>query len=133
MVKFKKKHQRDDEFIDKILDDLELLRRRSNPDERISERNLAIASKNMDGIKSDELKTILATHFTLSADSVPTPDELLLQSREYLLLKLRAQNNYSNYGNYSGTNSGANSSWYRSCDDMDTMRSCASGGSARTR
>ena len=133
MVKFKKKRQRDDEFIDKILYDLELLRRRSNPDERISERNLAISSKNMDGVKSDELKTILATHFTLSADSVPTPDELLLQPREYLLLKPRAQNSYSNYGNYSGTNSGANSSWYRSCDDMATMRSCAVGGSARAR
>ena len=126
MVKFEKKRQRDDEILHKILDDLELLRRRSNPDERISERNLAIASKNMDGVTSDELKTILATHFTLSADSVPTPDDLLLKSRECLLLKLRAQNSYSNYGNYiSGTNSGANSSWYRSLDDMDKMRSCA--------
>ena len=79
----------------------------------------------MDGVKSDELKTILATHFTLSADSVPTPDDLRLKSREYLLLKLRAQNSYSNYGNYSGTNSDANSSSYRSLDDMDKMRSCA--------
>ena len=48
MVKFEKRRQRDDEYIDKLLDDLELLRRRSNPDERISERNLAIASKFMD-------------------------------------------------------------------------------------
>ena len=36
MVKFEKRRQRDDESIDKFLDDLELLRRRSNPDERIS-------------------------------------------------------------------------------------------------
>ena len=42
MVKFEKRRQRDDEFIGKFLDDLELLRRRSYPDERISERNLAI-------------------------------------------------------------------------------------------
>ena len=73
MVKFEKRRQRDDESIDKFLDDLELLRKRSSPDERISERNLAIASKFMDGVKSDELKAMLATHFTLSLDQVPTP------------------------------------------------------------
>ena len=56
MVKFEKRRQRDDESIDKSLDNLELLRRRSNPDERFSERNLAIASKFMDGVKSEELK-----------------------------------------------------------------------------
>ena len=80
MVKFEKRRQRDDESVDKFLDDLELLRRGSNPDEKISERNLAIASKFIDGVKSDELKTILATHFTLSADSVPTPDDLRMKS-----------------------------------------------------
>ena len=64
-VKFEKRCQRDDESRDNFLDDLELLRRRSNPDERISEQNLAIASKFMDGVKSEELKTMLATHFTL--------------------------------------------------------------------
>ena len=68
-------------MIGKFLDDVELLRRRSNPGERISERNLAKASKFMDGVKSDELKTMLATHFTLSADSVPTPDDLRIKSR----------------------------------------------------
>ena len=115
MVKFEKRRQRDEESIDKFLDDLELLRRRSNPDERISERNLAIASKFMDGVRSEELKTMLATHFALS--------------REYLLIKPRAQNRYSNYGNYSGTNTGANSSWYKPRDDMDKRRSCANCGS----
>ena len=68
MVKFEKRRQRDDKSIDKFLDDLELLRRRSNPDEKISEGNLAIASKFMDGVKSEELKMMLATHFTLSLD-----------------------------------------------------------------
>ena len=87
LVKFEKRRQRDDEPIDKFLDDLELLRRRSNPDERISERNLAIASKFMDGVRSEELKTMLATHFTLSLDQVPTPDDLRMKSREYLLIK----------------------------------------------
>ena len=81
MVKFEKRLQRNDESIDKFLDDLELLRTRSYPDERISERSLAIASKFMGGVKSDELKTMLAAHFTFSADSVPTPDDLRMKSR----------------------------------------------------
>ena len=129
MVKFEKRRQRDDESIDKFLDDLELLRRRSNPDEKKSERNLAIASKFMDGVKSEELKMMLATHFTLSLDQVPTPDDLPMKSREYLLIKPRAQNRYGNYGNYSGTNTGANSSWYKPRDDMDKRMSCANCGS----
>ena len=106
-----KRRQRDDESIDKYLHDLELLKRRSNPDERISGRNLAIASKFMDAVKSDELKTMLATHFTLSADSVPTPDNLRMKSREYLLIKPRTQNQYDNYGNYSGMNTSISSGW----------------------
>ena len=129
MVKFEKRRQRDDGSIDKFLDDLELLRRRRNNDERIWERNMSLASKFLDGVKSDELKTMLGTHFTLSLDQVPTPDDLRMKSREYLLIKSRAQNRYSNYGNYSGTNTGANSSWYRPCDDMDERRSCANCGS----
>ena len=128
-MKFEKRHQRDDKTIDKFLDDLELLRRRSNPEERICERNLAIASKFMDGVKSEELKTLLATHFTLSLDQVPTHDNLRMKSCEYLLIKPRAQNRYSNYGNYSGTNTGASSSWYKPRDDMDKRRSCANCGS----
>ena len=122
MVKFEKRRQRDDESKDYFLDDLELLRRRSNPDERISELNLAIASKFMDGVRSDELKTMLATHFTLSLDQVPTPDDLRMNSREYLLIKPRAPNRYSNV-NYSGTNTGANFSWYKTRENMDKRRS----------
>ena len=124
MMKFEKRRQRDDESIENFLDYLELLRKRSNPDERISERNLAIASKFMDGVKSEDLKTMLATHFTLSLDQVPTPDDLRM--------KPRAQNRYSNYGNYSGTNTGANSSWYRPRDDKDKRRSLWNCGSMGT-
>ena len=129
MVNFEKRRERDAESIDKFLDDLELPRRRSNADERIPGRNLAIASKFVDGVRSDELKTMLATHFTLSADSVPTPDDLRKKSREYLLIKARAPNRYSNYGNYSGMNTGANSSWYRPHDDKDKRRSFVNCGS----
>ena len=32
---------------------------------------------------------MLATHFTLSLDQVPTPDDLRMKSREYLLIKPR--------------------------------------------
>ena len=71
-VCFEKRRQRDDKSFDKFLDDLELLRRRIS-EERISERNLAIASKFMDGVKNDELKTMSATHFTLSATPCPRP------------------------------------------------------------
>ena len=70
MVKFEKRRQGDDKSIDKFLDDLELLRRRSNPDERISERNLVNLS-----------------------------DVLRMKPREYLLINPRAQNCYCNYGN----------------------------------
>ena len=86
MVKVEKRRQRDNESLDMFLDDLKLLRRRSNPDERISERNLTIASEFIDGVKSGELKTMLATHFTLLLDQVPTPDDLRMKSREYLLI-----------------------------------------------
>ena len=127
MVKFEKRRQTDEESIDKFLDDLELLRR-SNSDERISERNLAIASKFMNGVKSDELKTMLATHCTLSAESVPTLDDLRMKSREYLLIEPRAQNRY-NYSNYSEMNTSTSSGWYKLRDDLDTKRSCANCGS----
>ena len=52
-----------------------------------------------------------------------------MKSREYLLIKPRAQNRYSNYGNHSGRNTGASSSWYKPRDDMDKRRSCANCGS----
>ena len=128
-MKFEKRHQRDDESIYKLLDDLELLSRRKDPEEKISERKLAIASKFMAGVKSDELKTMLVTHFTLSADSMPTPDDLRMNSREYLLIKPRAQNRYNNYGNYSGINTSTSSGWYKPRDDLDKRRSCANCGS----
>ena len=79
----------------------------------------------MDWVKSEELSTMLATHFALSADFVPGLDDLRMKSREYFLIKPREQNRYSNYGNYSGTNSRMNSSWYRPHDDMDKKRSFA--------
>ena len=58
-----------------------------------------------------------------------------MKLREYLLIDTAitgcysGTNRYSNYGSYSGTNTGGNSSWYRPRDDMDKRRSCANCGS----
>ena len=92
MVKFEKRRQRDDESIKKYFDELQLLRRSSNPDKIIHARNLAIASKFLDLARSDNLKTMLATHFNLSTGCVPTTDDLRMKSREHLLLKPKVQN-----------------------------------------
>ena len=60
MMRFEKRRQRDDESIDRFLDDLESLRRRSDPEESTNRRNFSIASKFIDGVKSDDLRTMLA-------------------------------------------------------------------------
>ena len=87
MMRFEKRRQRDDESIDTFLDDLESLRRRSDPEESTNRRNFSIASKFIDGVKSDDLRTMLATSYTLSKDSAPTPEEMRQKSREYMLMK----------------------------------------------
>ena len=63
-MRFKKRRQREGETIDKFLDDLEMLRRRIQPDESNHMMNLAVTSKIIDGVKNDELRTRLATHYT---------------------------------------------------------------------
>ena len=55
MMRFDKRRQREGETIDKFLDNLEMLRRRSQPDESNKKMNLAVASKCIDGVKNDEL------------------------------------------------------------------------------
>ena len=87
MMRFEKRKQREDETIDKFLGDLEMLRRRRQPDESNRRMNLAVASKFIDGVKNDELRTMLATHYTPLSTNAPTPEELRLKSKEYLLLK----------------------------------------------
>ena len=87
MMRFEKRRQRDDQSIDRFLDDLESLRRRSDPEESTNRRNFSIASKFIDGVKSDDLRTMLATYYTLSKDSAPTPEEMRQKSREYMLMK----------------------------------------------
>ena len=80
MMRFEKRRQREDETIDKFLDDLEMLRRRSQPDESNRRMNLAVTSKFIDGVKNDALRTMLATHYTPLSTNAPTPEELRLKS-----------------------------------------------------
>ena len=51
MMRFETGRQREDETIDKFLDDLEMLRRRSQPHESNRRMNLAVASKFIGGVK----------------------------------------------------------------------------------
>ena len=81
MMRFEKRRQREDETIDKFSGDLELLRRRSQPDESNRRMNQAVASKFIDGVKNDELRTILATHYTPLSTNAPTPGGLRLKSK----------------------------------------------------
>ena len=129
MMRFEKRRQRDDESIDRFLDDIESLRRRSDPDESTNRRNFSIASKFIDGVKSDELRTMLATYYTLSKDSTPTPEEVRQKSREYMLMKPKKYS-YSDNRNMQGGSQPQRSSWYKPRDDMDKRRSCANCGSA---
>ena len=62
-------------------------RRRSQPDESNSRMKLAVASKFIAGVKNDELRTLLAMHYTPLLTNASTPEELRLKSKEYLLLK----------------------------------------------
>ena len=129
MMRFEKRRQRDDESIDRFLDDLESLRRRSDPEESTNRRNFSIASKFIDGVKSDDLRTMLATYYTLPKDSAPTPEEIRLKSREYMLMKPKKYS-YSDNRNTQGGSQPQRSSWYKPRDDMDKRRSCANCGSA---
>ena len=58
MMRFGKKRHRNDESIDQILDDLESLRRSSDPELSTNRRNFSIAAKFIEGVKSYYLRTI---------------------------------------------------------------------------
>ena len=82
MMRFEKRRQRGDETIDNILDDLEMLRRCSQPDESNRRMNLAVALKFIGGEKNDELRTMLATNYTPLSTNAPTPEKLRLRTKE---------------------------------------------------
>ena len=105
-----------------------MLRRRSQADESNRRMNLAVASKFIDGVKNDEHRTMLATHYTPLSTNAPTPEELRLKLKEYLLLKPPSRSGYykNNYGNFNNGPANQGNNWYKPRDDMDKRRSCAS-------
>ena len=129
MMRFEKRRQMEDESIDRFLDDLESLKRRSDPEESTNRINFSIASKFFDGVRSDELRTMLATYYTLSKDTASTPEEMRQKSREYMLMKPKKYS-YSEGRNMQGGSQPQRSSWYKPIDDMDKRRSFANCGSA---
>ena len=74
MMGSEKRRHRDDESFDRFIDDQESLRRKSYPEESTNRRNFSIASKFIDGVKTDDLRTVLATYYTLSKDIAPTSE-----------------------------------------------------------
>ena len=64
--------------------------------------NLAVASKFNDGVKNDELRTTIATHYTPFSTKAPTQEVLQLNSKDYLLLKppMRSGQYKKNYANF---------------------------------
>ena len=129
MMRFEKRRQREDESIDRFLDDLERLKRRSDPEESTNRRNFSIASTFFDGVRSDDLRTILATYYTLSKDTAPIPEEMRQKSREYMLMKPKKYS-YSEGRKMHGGSQPQRLSWYKPIHDMNKRRSCANCGSA---
>ena len=86
-MRFEKKRQRINDSIDGFLDDLESVRRRRDPEESTNGRNFSITSKLIDGVKSDDLRTMLETYYTPSKDNAPTPEEMRQKSRDNMLMK----------------------------------------------
>ena len=112
MMRFEKRRERQDESIDRFLDDLESLRRRSDPEKSTNKRNFSIASKFIDGVRSDDLIMMLATYYTLSKDNAQTLGEMRQKSREYMLMKPK-KHSYSEGRNVQGGSQQQRSSWYK--------------------
>ena len=123
MMRFEKRRQREDETIDKFLDNLEMLRRRSQLDESNRRMNLAVGSKFIDVVKNDDVSDT----YTPISTNAPTPEELRLKSKENLLLKPPSRSGYyeNNYGNLNNGQANQGNNWYKPRDDMDKRRSCA--------
>ena len=63
------------------------MRRRSDPEESTNRRYFSNLSKFIDGVRSDDLRTMLATYYKISKDKAPTPEKMRQKSREYMLMK----------------------------------------------
>ena len=128
MMRFEKRRRRGDELIDQFLDDLKSLRRRCDPEESTNRRNFSIASKFIDEVKSDDLKTMLATYYFLSKDKAPIPEDMRQKSTEYIWMKPKKYS-FSESRNMRGGSQLQRLAWYKPRYNMDKRRSCANCGS----
>ena len=89
--------------------------------------NLAVASKFIDGVKNDERRAILATHNSPLSTNAPTPEELRLKFKDYLLIWPSMRSGYykNNYGNFNKGSANQGNNSYKPRDEMDKRRSCA--------
>ena len=89
--------------------------------------NLAVASKFIDGVNNDELRTMLATHYTPLLTNAPTPAELRLKSKENLLPKTPMRSGYYKnvYGFFNNGPANQGNNWCKPWNDIDLRRSCA--------
>ena len=129
-MRTEKRKQRDDGSIDRFLDDLESLRRDSDPEESTNRRNFSIASKFVDGARSDDLRTILATYYTLSKDNAPTPEEMRQKSKKYMLMKPKKISFSENRSMPGGANNKGRHGTNLETTWTNEGRSCANCGSA---
>ena len=121
MIKFEKRRQRDDKSSDRYLDDLENLIIRRDPEESTDRKKFSITPKFNDGVKSDDLRTMLATYYTLSKDDAPTPKEMRQKSRECILTKPTKYSSSENK-NLQGGSQQQRSTWYKSRDIMEKRK-----------
>ena len=91
--------------------------------------NFSLASNFIDGRKSDDLRTMLATYNTQSKDNAPSPEELRQQFREYMVKKLKKYS-FPDSRILEKASQQKRSTWKKPRDDMDKRRSCANCGSA---
>ena len=116
MARFEEKRQRDDESVDRFLNDLEILRIRSDPEESNNRRNFNIALKFIDRVKGDDLRKMSWTYNTSSKDNAPTPEEMTQTSREYILMK---PIEILIFNQQRGSQK-QRSTWYKPRDDMES-------------
>ena len=89
--------------------------------------NLAVASNFLDGVKNDERRTILATHYSPLSTNAPTSEDLRLNFKEYLLIRHTMSPGLykNNYGNFNKGSAIQGNNSYKPRDEMDKRRSCA--------
>ena len=95
MMRFKKQRCIFNESTDRFLDDLENLSRSKDPEESKYKSNFSIASKLIDGLRSDGQRTTLPTFYTFSENSALIPEQTRQTTRENELLKLKKYSTHS--------------------------------------